>query len=156
MVVVALRCGFVSRAAVTEFVPLEDARLFEQPHRPIDRRDGDVRIDGRRAGVERLDVGMVFALAEHAGDNLALLGDPQALVSAESFDVDLAGHGLKVSMVERLVKGIVSSLRETKQSSATILDCFVACAPRNGVICFPASACAWCRARSTWRACAAV
>ena len=82
MVMVRFGRGLVARAAVAELVALEDSRLLEQPHRPVDRRDRDVGVDGRGAGVEGLDVRMVLAVAEHARDDLALLGDAQALVRA--------------------------------------------------------------------------
>src|SRR5689334_19744789 len=45
MVVVRFRRRFIARAAVAEFVTLEDSRLFEQAHRAVDRRDRDVRIN---------------------------------------------------------------------------------------------------------------
>ena len=85
------RRGFVARAAVAELVPLEDAGLLEQAHGAVDGGDRDVRIDRRGARVQRLDVGMILAVAEHARDDLALLGDPQALVGAQRLDVDRRG-----------------------------------------------------------------
>ena len=36
----------IARAAVAEIVAREDAGLLEQAHGPVDRGDGDVRIDG--------------------------------------------------------------------------------------------------------------
>jgi hypothetical protein len=55
MIVVGLRRSLVTRAAVAELMPLENARLFEQPDRPIDRRDRDIGIDRGRAGSRRRD-----------------------------------------------------------------------------------------------------
>src|SRR4051812_40297089 len=92
MVVVGFGRGLVARSPVAEFMALEDSRFLEQPNRPVDRRDRDVGVDGRRPGVQRFDVGMVLAVAEHARDRLALLGNPEALVGAEGFDVDGSGH----------------------------------------------------------------
>jgi hypothetical protein len=45
-------------------------------------------IDRGRPRVERLDVGMVLAVAEHARDYLALLGDPRPL-SAQSASISI-------------------------------------------------------------------
>ena len=92
MVVVAFGRGLVARASVAEFVAFEDSRLFEQPDGAIDRRDGDVWIDGRGPGVESLHVRMVLTVSEHARDDLALLGDPEPLVGAQRLDVDGARH----------------------------------------------------------------
>ena len=44
------------------------------------------------AGVQRLDVGMILGFGEDPGDDLALLGDAQALFGAERLDIDAAGH----------------------------------------------------------------
>ena len=92
VIVMRVRRRFIARAAVAELMPLEDSRLLEQPHRPIDCGDRDVGVDRRRARVQGLDVGMVLAVAEHSGDDPPLLGDPKALVGAQRLDVDLAGH----------------------------------------------------------------
>src|SRR4051794_36279012 len=43
VVVVGFRGCFVPRSAVAEFVALEDSGFFEQPDRPVDGRDRDVR-----------------------------------------------------------------------------------------------------------------
>src|SRR3954447_9085258 len=92
MVGMAFRGGFVAGAAVAEIVALEDARFLEQTDGAVDGGDGDARIDRGRARVQRLDVGMILRFAEHPGDHLALLGDPQALFGAERLDIDAAGH----------------------------------------------------------------
>ena len=60
MVVMRVRRGFIARAAVAEFVPLEDAGFFEQADGAVDRGDRDVGIDRGGALVERLDVGMIL------------------------------------------------------------------------------------------------
>ena len=91
-------------ASASLSVAFEDSRFLEQPHRPVDRRDRDVGVDGRGAGVEGLDVRMVLAVAEHARDDLALLGDAQALVRAQCLDVDRPGHAAKLGTVRRIVQ----------------------------------------------------
>ena len=70
----------------------EDARFLEQAYRPIDGRDRDAGVNRRGAGVQRLDVGVVFGFGEDARDHPALLGDPEALLRAQGFDVDRACH----------------------------------------------------------------
>src|SRR5690348_4934648 len=82
MVVVSFRRGLVARSAVAELVPLKDPRFLEQAHGPIDGCDRDIGIDCGSTCVERFHVGMILALAEHARNHLALLGDAQALVGA--------------------------------------------------------------------------
>ena len=53
MIVMVRRPFLVARPAVAEIMALENVRLFEQAHRPIDRRDRDLGIDhGRPATVE--------------------------------------------------------------------------------------------------------
>src|SRR5215210_7664790 len=47
VIVMGIRRRLVARSAVAELVPLENARLFEQAHRAIDRRDRNVRVDRR-------------------------------------------------------------------------------------------------------------
>jgi len=98
VVVVAFGRGFVAGTPVAELMPFENAGLFEQADSPIDRRDRNVGIDRRRPGVQSFDVRMVLAIPKDAGDDLALLGNPEALVGAQSLDVDRAGHGSKVGI----------------------------------------------------------
>ena len=47
---------------------------------------------GRGSGVQLFDIGMIFAVGQHAGDDLALFGDAQALVGAELFEIDFMWH----------------------------------------------------------------
>src|SRR5215210_5984546 len=129
MVVVGLRRGLVARAAVPELVPLEDACLFEQAHGAVDGGDRDVRIDRRRPRVERLDVWVVLAVAEHPRNHLALLGDAEALVGAQRLDIDLSRH-----------RALVKHRRWQSQADA---------------ISTPWSDAAWSPGRSTWPAPAA-
>ena len=112
MVVVAFGSGLVARTPVAELMALEDARLLEQANGALDGRYRDVRVDRRRPPVERLDVGMILAVTEHARDGLALLGDPQAFVGAQRLDIDLARHDAKVGISLGAVKGKPSSQRK--------------------------------------------
>ena len=68
--------------------------LLEQADGAVDGGDRDAGIDRGGARVQRLDVGMILGFAEHAGDDLALLGDAQALFGAQRLDIDAAGHGV--------------------------------------------------------------
>ncbi len=92
MIVVRLWRGLIAGAAVAEIVTVENSRLLEQPDGAIDRRDRDPGIDRCGAFVKRLDVGVILRIAQHARDRAALFGDPEALVGAQLFDVDLARH----------------------------------------------------------------
>ena len=67
--------------------------LLEQADGAVDGGDRDLGVDRGGALVERLDVGVILGLAQDARDGPALLGDAQALVGAQLFDVDLAVHG---------------------------------------------------------------
>src|SRR5579864_8421926 len=126
MVVVTFRDGLVTRAAVPELMAFEDSGLFEQPDGTINRCDRDVRVDRRSPGVERLDIGMVFAVTEYSRDDLALLGDAKSLVGAEGLNIDGTRHAAKLS----------SRLANVQRA----------------ITCRPSSVGAWCRARSIWQA----
>src|SRR5258705_12525202 len=73
MVVVGFGRGFIARAAIAEFLALENASFLEQPHRAVAGSDRDVGIDRRRELVQHFDLGMVLAVAEPARDQLALV-----------------------------------------------------------------------------------
>jgi hypothetical protein len=92
MIVVGLRGRLVARAPVAKLMAFENSGFLEKTHCPIDCRDRDVGIDRCGPRMERLDVGMVLAVPQHAGDYLALLGDPEALVGAECLDIDGTRH----------------------------------------------------------------
>ena len=77
---------FIAAAAIAEIMLLDHARLFEQADGAIDGGDGDMRVDGRGAAVQLLDVRMVLGAGEHARDNAPLLGHPHAAVSAKFLD----------------------------------------------------------------------
>ena len=49
----------IARAAVAEIVAFEDIGLLEQPHRPVDGGNADIGIDGGRAAMKCLDVGVI-------------------------------------------------------------------------------------------------
>ena len=72
---------------------LENPGFLEQPNRAVDGRNRDIGIDRSRPRVERLDVGMILAFAQDASDDLALFGDPEALVGAQLLNVDRTMHG---------------------------------------------------------------
>ena len=96
MVVMRFLRGFVTRATVAEFMTLENSGVLEQAHGAVDRGDRDLGVDRGGAFVERLDIGMIIGLAEHARDRAALFGNAEALVGAQLFDVDLAMHGARL------------------------------------------------------------
>ena len=104
MIVMSLGRGLVTRSPVTELVPFEDSRLLEQPDRAVDGGNRDVRVDRGRPRVQGLDVGMVLAVAEHARDHLALLGNPEPLVGAERLNIDRTRHGPKLGSRARVVQ----------------------------------------------------
>src|SRR5438270_9521881 len=98
---------------------------------------------------------MVFAFAEHARDDLALLGDPQALVGTQRLNVDGPAHADKLGIAQVRVKG-----RDSHWRKAGNPDQSLNCAARIPLlppmpICPRACAGASCQDRSTWQACAA-
>src|SRR6185295_5106668 len=86
VVVVFFRRLFIARASVAEIVPLDDTGILEQLDGAIDSRQRNVGVDRRRPAVQFLGVGMVSSLAEHARDDAALLGHPQAFLDAPLLD----------------------------------------------------------------------
>src|SRR4051794_15519805 len=96
MVVMRFRRSLVAGAAVAKLMALQDAGFFEEPNGPVHGGDRDVRVYRRRSRVKRFNVGMVFAVAKHARNRLALLGDAKPLVGAKGFDVDVAAHSVKL------------------------------------------------------------
>lgn len=88
MIVMLVGNGFVAGAAVAELVTLENAGLLEKAHRPVHGRNRDFRVNRRGSLVQSLDVGMILGLRQNPRDDPPLLGDPQALVCAQGFDVD--------------------------------------------------------------------
>src|ERR1700741_4008665 len=54
--------------------------------------------------MKRFDIRMGLAITEDARNRLPLLGDPQAFVGAQCFDVDIAAHALKLSISSYIVQ----------------------------------------------------
>src|SRR4029453_13320019 len=77
--------------------------------------------------MQRFDVGVILAVAEHPRNDFALFGDAQALVCAQRFDIDGAGHARKLGTQRPIVQKVLTSRRE--------------------------SSVAWYQDRLTWRAC---
>src|SRR3546814_16015207 len=92
MVVMRLGCRLIARAAVAEIVAVENPRLFEQAYGAVNGGDRNAAVDRRGAFIERLDVGMILGIGDHARDDPALFGDPQTLFVAPSFKFDRSGH----------------------------------------------------------------
>jgi hypothetical protein len=86
MIVMVFVGLFVPGAAVAEIVPGDDARFFEQPHRPVDRGNADFRIDRRRTPEDLLDIRMIARVGQDARNDPALAGHFQALIDTELFD----------------------------------------------------------------------
>ena len=78
-----VRHGLVAGAAGAEIVAGDDAGILEQLDRAVDGGDRDLRIDGRGAAVELLDVGVIGRGLQHARDDAALLGHAHALGNAD-------------------------------------------------------------------------
>src|SRR4051794_36228166 len=64
MVVMRFGRCLIAGAAVAELMALEDSRFLEQPNGAVDSGDGDVWVDRGRTRVQRLDIGMILAVAE--------------------------------------------------------------------------------------------
>src|SRR5690606_28988669 len=77
---------------VAEVVAVENAGFLEQADGAVNRGDRDLRIDLARALVQQLDVGVILALRQHAGDHPALLGNPEAAFGAQGLEVDRLVH----------------------------------------------------------------
>ena len=79
MVVVVTFGILIARAAIAEFVPLQQPGLFEQFDGAVDGCQRNPRVQLGRAGVEFFDIGMILGLADHPGHGAALVGHAQAL-----------------------------------------------------------------------------
>ena len=100
VVVVIVARFFITAAAVAEVMFFNHARLFKQPHGAVDGGDGDVRVDGRGAAVQLLDIRVVFGVRQHPGDHPALLGHAHAAFGAEFFDAEI--ENLKNEIARKL------------------------------------------------------
>ena len=69
---------FIARPAIAEFQLVEDACLFEQFHRAVDRGDRDAAVDLSGAGQQFLGIRMVVAVVNHLRDDPALTCHAQA------------------------------------------------------------------------------
>ena len=61
VIVVGFGNRLITLAAIAEIVAIKDAGLFEETHGAVDGCDRDARIDGRRAAVKQLDIGVIIA-----------------------------------------------------------------------------------------------
>ena len=120
VIMMGFRRRFVAGPAVAKLMALKDSRFLEQAHRPIDRRDRNVRVDLGGPGMKRLDIWVVFAVAQYFRDGTALLGDAQTLVRAQLFDVDLAMHGCEL-MSQAAERNLSEAKRVTLRRSRPIL-----------------------------------
>src|SRR5882672_4270287 len=73
---------FVARAAVAKIVSFENAGIFEQLHRAVDRGNGNMRVDRDGAPVKLLGIGVIIGFGHHARDHAALLRHAKALIRA--------------------------------------------------------------------------
>ena len=76
----------IPRPPATEVAPLQNALLFEQPHRPVYRRDRDMLIERRRSPVQFLNIRMVIRIGQDPRNNPALAGHLQAPFDAKTLD----------------------------------------------------------------------
>src|SRR5262245_50681447 len=97
---------FITSAAVTEIVPLYDARILEQAHGAINGRNRDSVVDPDAATIELFDIRMIVRLCEDTCDDAALLGHAHSFGGAQSLDVLFLGdipvcgaHGASLTSV---------------------------------------------------------
>src|SRR5690242_9983290 len=76
----------VARPAVAEIVARQNVRLLEKTHGPVDGGDADLGVDLIGPAVDRLDIGVIGRVRQHACDDAALLGHLQTLVEAKLFE----------------------------------------------------------------------
>jgi hypothetical protein len=88
MIVMRLGSGFITRAAVSEIMPVENAGFFEQADRAVDRRNRNAWIDLVRAVMNHFNIGMVIGFGQNPRNHAPLFSNPQALVGAELFEID--------------------------------------------------------------------
>ena len=90
----------VAAASVPEVVPLEDPLRRKKFQRPVNGRKRNARIDGMRAPMHFLDVGMIGRCRKHLRDHAALSRHAQAILGAAGFNRRKAfrasrGHGIR-------------------------------------------------------------
>src|SRR5215471_11758789 len=91
MVVMRVGTRLVTRAAVTEIVPLDDAGIFEEAHGPIHGRNRDAIVNLGAAAIKLFDVWMVAGFCQYSGDHPTLLGHSHPFGSTECLDILLFG-----------------------------------------------------------------
>ncbi len=94
VVVMLFGHGLVTRAAVAEIVPLDDADIFKQLDRAVNGGHRDALIDQHGPPMQFLDVGMVIGAIEHASNDASLLGHAHATLGASVFKGSLFVHKL--------------------------------------------------------------
>jgi TusA-related sulfurtransferase len=90
VIMMLVRRFFVARAAVAEVVLGENAGFLKESHRPINRRNGNIRIYCRRAPMHRLDVGMVVGFGQDACDHSPLVRHLETALGAQQFQLRFA------------------------------------------------------------------
>src|SRR5262245_12441388 len=108
-----VRTRFMTSAAVTQIVPLDDARILEQAHGTINGRNRDSVIDPDAATVELFDIRMIVRLCEDTCDDAALLGHAHSFGGAQRLDVLFLGdipacgaHGASLTSVRPGIYGL--------------------------------------------------
>src|SRR3546814_5690481 len=66
--------------------------------------DLNALIDRDRAGVQRLHIGMVRSVAQHARDDAPLFGYPQALLVTKGLNIDRLSHARSLGPADTKVK----------------------------------------------------
>ena len=87
MIMVIIRCLFITRPAIAKVQPLDDSGFLEKLHRPIDRGQRDIGIDLDRTLMQFFCIRVIFGSRQNARNDPALLGHPQAF-----FDTTLLNH----------------------------------------------------------------
>src|ERR1700732_3624381 len=74
MVVMCARHFLVAGSTIAEIVPGDDARLFEQPYRPVNRGNADARINRGCSSVDLFDIRVIGGFLSHPRHHPSLLG----------------------------------------------------------------------------------
>src|ERR1700719_2463969 len=74
MVVMRARHFLVAGSAIAEIVPGNDARLFEQPYRPVNGGNTDARINRGCSSVDLFHIRVIDGLRQHSRNYPSLLG----------------------------------------------------------------------------------
>ena len=68
--------------SITKVMTLENSRIFEQFDGPIDRGDGNMRIDRKGTAIQFFRVRMIIGFGDNARDHPPLFSHAQALLHA--------------------------------------------------------------------------